>query len=168
MEFTELVKERYSVRAYKNTPVEKEKLDRILETACLAPTAKNSQSFKLFIIDVKNNQGKLLKIYSRDWFVQAPIVVLICGIPKDNWVRADGKNYNDIDAAIVMDHLILAATDAGLGTCWVGAFDSKAAKELLALPQNFEPIAFTPLGYPADNCREKNRKKISEIVEYLN
>jgi nitroreductase len=78
----------------------------------------------------------------------------------------DGKNYNDVDVAIVMDHLILAATDLGLGTCWIGAFDPDAAREVLGLPEGVEPVAFTPLGYPADEPRPKRRVALSELVRY--
>jgi nitroreductase len=98
--------------------------------------------------------------------VRAPLVVCACGIPKDNWVRKDGKNYNDVDVAIAMDHLILAATDVGLGTCWIGAFDAQAAREVLGLPDDVEPIAFTPLGYPAAEPGSKKRKDLSELVRY--
>ena len=72
----------------------------------------------------------------------------------------------DVDAAIVMDHIILAATDIGLGTCWIGAFDAAVAKEVLNLPEGIEPVVFTPLGYPADEPRAKNRKDLSELVRY--
>ncbi len=92
----------------------------------------------------------LKRIYDRAWFVQAPVVICACAIPDKAWVRRDGKNYCDVDVAIAMEHLILAATDVGLGTCWIAAFDPAAAREVLGLPNSVEPIAFTPLGY-ADN-----------------
>ena len=72
-----------------------------------------------------------------------------------------------MDSAIVMDHVILSATDLGLGTCWIGAFDSDAARKCLDLPQGMEPIAFTPIGYPADNPGIKKRKSIEELVRYI-
>jgi nitroreductase len=78
----------------------------------------------------------------------------------------DGKNYNDVDVAIAMDHLILAAADLGLGTCWVAAFDPAAARAVLNLPPGVEPVAFTPLGYPADEPRPKTRKALAELVRY--
>ncbi len=71
-----------------------------------------------------------------------------------------------MDVAIVMDHLILAATDLGLGTCWVGAFNEKATREILGLPEEVEPIAFTPLGYPADQPKPKERKPLEELVRF--
>jgi nitroreductase len=166
MDFSEVVKKRYSVRSYKKRPVGKKKLHKVLEAMRLAPTATNNQAFQFIVIDTKGREEELQRIYERGWFTDAPLVVCACGIPAENWVRKDGKNYNDIDVAIAMDHLILAATNEGLGTCWIGAFNAQAAKEVLGLPEGVEPIAFTPLGYPADEPRPKKRKTLSELVRY--
>jgi len=166
MEFTTLVESRYSVRSYKTDPIEEEKLQKVLQTARLAPTATNNQAFQFIVIHTKGREEELKRIYRSDWFTQAPLVVCACGIPAENWVRMDGKNYNDVDVAIAMDHLILAATNEGLGTCWIGAFDAEAAKEVLGLPEGVEPIAFTPLGYPAGEPKPKKRKELSELVRY--
>jgi nitroreductase len=81
-------------------------------------------------------------------------------------VRSDGKDYSGVDAAIVMDHLVLAATDLGLGTCWIAAFDPAAAREVLVIPQHVDPVAFTPLGYPADQSSAKKRKDLDDLVKY--
>lgn len=166
MDFAKLMNTRYSVRAYRPDAVEDEKLQQVLEAARLAPTAANRQPFQLIVIRTAGRQEELKRIYSRDWFVQPPLVIAICGIPAQAWTRSDGKSYVDVDAAIVMDHLILAATELGLGTCWIGAFDPQAAQEVLGLPEGVEPIAFTPLGYPADEPRPKKRKALTELVRY--
>jgi nitroreductase len=166
MDFAQLVQKRYSVRAYRSDPVEAAKLDQILEAVRMAPTAANRQAFQIMVIHTAGRESELQRIYGRDWFVQAPLVICACGIPDQNWVRRDGKNYNDVDVAIVMDHLTLAAADLGLGTCWIGAFDPTAAREVLGLPEGVEPVAFTPLGYPADSLRPKVRKELSELVRY--
>lgn len=166
MDFAKLMNTRYSVRAYRPDAVEDEKLQQVLEAARLAPTAANRQPFQLIVIRTAGRQEELKRIYSRDWFVQPPLVIAICGIPAQAWTRSDGKSYVDVDAAIVMDHLILAATELGLGTCWIGAFDPQAAREVLGLPEGVEPIAFTPLGYPADEPRPKKRKALTELVRY--
>jgi nitroreductase len=166
MDFSELIAARYSVRAYKPDPVEQEKLDQVLEAARLAPTAANRQPFQIVVIHTNGRQEELQRIYGRDWFVQPPLVIGVCGLPDRAWMRSDGRNYVDIDAAIVMDHLILAATNAGLGTCWVGAFNPAAAREVLGLPDDVEPLAFTPLGYAADLPKAKKRKPLSELVRY--
>lgn len=166
MDFIDLTRQRYSVRAYKPDPVEETKLQQVLEAARLAPTAANRQPFQLIVIHTAGRQAELKRIYHRDWFSQAPIVIGICAVPPVAWVRRDGKNYADVDATIAMDYLILAAADLGLGTCWVAAFDPAAAREVLHLPENVEPIAFTPLGYPADQPRPKDRKPLAELVRY--
>jgi nitroreductase len=166
MEFAELIKSRYSVRAYRPDPIEEEKLQGVLQAARLAPTAANRQAIQFVVVRTKGREEELRRIYDRDWFAIAPIVICACGIPAENWVRNDGKNYNDVDVAIAMDHLILAAADAGLGTCWIGAFDPEATKEILGLPEGVEPIAFTPLGYPAVEPGRKKRKDLSELVRY--
>ena len=166
MDFLELARKRYSVRSYKRDPVEKGKLERILEAARLAPTAVNIQPFQLLVIHTAGRESELLQIYNKKWFVQPPMVICACGIPGKSWVRNDGKNYNDVDVTIVMDHLILAATAEGLGTCWIGAFDPVAAKKLLGLPAGVEPIALTPLGYAADKAPAKKRKPLADLVRY--
>lgn len=164
MELFEVLSRRYSVRAYRPEPVEDEKLARVLSAALLAPTACNLQPFRLIVLHTAGRQLELKRLYGRDWFSQAPVVIGVVAVPGEAWSRRDGRNYADVDATIAMDHLILAATAEGLGTCWVAAFDPTAARELLALPEGVEPIAFTPLGYPADTVRPKQRKPASELV----
>ncbi len=166
MNFLELIQHRYSVRAYKPDPVEEEKLQQVLEAARLAPSAANRQPFHLIVLRTAGREADLRRIYHRSWFSQAPLVIAICSLPGQAWVRRDGQNYHYVDAAIAMDHLILAATSLGLGTCWVAAFDPAAARELLALPPDVEPIAFTPLGYSADQPKPKERQPLADLVHY--
>lgn len=167
MEFSELIRKRYSVRAYKPDPVEEEKLTAVLEAARLAPTASNRQPFQLIVIHTKGREEDLRRIYQREWFVQAPLIICACGLRSEVWKGEHGRDYLGVDVAIVMDHLILAATDLGLGTCWIGAFDADAACEILDLPEDAEPIIFTPLGYPADSPKPRERKPLNELVRYL-
>ena len=164
MEFVELMQQRYSVRAYRSDPIEEGKLQQVLEAARLAPTAANRQPFRLLVIHTEGRQDELSRVYEREWFLQAPLIIGICTVPSEAWSRVDGKNYADVDAAIAMDHLILAAANLGLGTCWIGAFDPAAARQVLGLPKEVEPLAFTPLGYPADQPRPKQRKPLSDLV----
>jgi nitroreductase len=166
MEYFELIRNRYSVRAYRQDPVEDDKLQQVLEGARLAPTAANRQPFKLIVIHTQGRQSELKNIYRREWFVQAPLLICAVGVPRNAWVRGDNRRYLDVDVAIVMDHLILAAANLGLGTCWVAAFDAVAARRLLQLPDEVEPLVFTPLGYPADQPEEKERKSLTELVLY--
>jgi len=166
MEFLELAKKRYSCRAYRSDPVENDKLQKVLEAARLAPTACNLQPFQLIVIHTKGREADLRRIYSSSWFTQAPLIICACGIPSESWRRRDGKNYCEVDVTIAMDHLILAATNLGIGTCWIGAFNPDSAREILGLPDDVEPIAFTPLGYTADGPGHKSRKSLNEIVRY--
>jgi nitroreductase len=167
MEFLDVIQRRYSVRAYKPDPVPDAVLARILEAARLAPTAANLQPFRFVIVHVKGREAELRRVYGPGWFVQAPLVICACGVPSQGWVRdADGINYTPVDVAIAMDHLILAAADQGLGTCWIAAFDVPTARQVFGLPPGVEPVALTPLGYPADRPGRKERKPLAELVRY--
>jgi nitroreductase len=167
MEYSELIASRYSVRAYRSEPVEDEKLERVLEAARLAPTACNRQPFQIIVIHTREREKELSRIYHQPWFVQAPLILCAVGLPRESWVRsADQRRYLDVDVAIVMDHLILEATNQGLGTCWIAAFNAKAAREVLRLPDEVEPLIFTPLGYPAEPPGPKERKPLDSFVRY--
>jgi nitroreductase len=166
MQFEKLIRARYSVRAYKSDPIPDRVMEKVLEAGRLAPTAANRQAFRILVIHTQGRGEELKRIYSRDWFVQAPVVIGVCSLSDSCWVRADGKSYGEVDAAIVMDHLILAAADQGLGSCWIGAFAEQAAREVLGLPDSVEPVVFTPLGYPADKAGEKKRHSVEELVRF--
>lgn len=167
MEFQKLITTRYSVRAYRPDPVSDEALQQVLEAARIAPTAANRQPFQLIVLHTAGRQAELQRIYHRPWFVQAPLILCACGVPSQGWVRSDDqRRYLDVDVAIVMDHLILAAADLGLGTCWIAAFNAKAARQILRLPDEIEPLIFTPLGYPADQPGVKERKPLADLVRY--
>src|ERR1035437_6121981 len=126
MKFLELAQKRYSVRDYEDRPVEDEKLKQILEAARLAPTGANRQTFQLIVIHTAGKQDELRPIYNRDWFVHAPVIICACATITEGQPYREGSAYRNV--AIVMDHLILAATDLGLGTCWIGAYDADAAR----------------------------------------
>lgn len=160
----ELVNSRYSVRAYKSIPVEDEKLKQILEAARLAPTGANRQAFQLIVIHTAGREAELSIIYNKPWFVQAPVIICACAVTAPGQPFREGGNYRDV--AIVMDHLILAAASLGLGTCWIGAFDPDAARDILGLPEEAKPIVFATIGYAADNPRPKARKPIEQLVRY--
>ncbi len=166
MAFNELIKKRYSVRTYKSAPVEDEKLQQVLEAARLAPTAANRQPIQFIVLRTAGRADDLKRMYQKDWLSQAPLVVCACAVAAGAWVRMDNKNYSEVDATIAMDHLILAATELGLGTCWIAHFDPQAVRDVLKLPEGVEPIALTPLGYADDQPREKKRKPLSELVRY--
>jgi len=164
MEFQDLVQRRYSVRKYLSKPIEDEKLKAVLDAARIAPTAANKQPFRLIVIKTEGKEEELKRIYHADWFSEAPIVVCACTVLAESWTRRDGRNYVDVDTTIAMDYLILSATDLGLGTCWIAAFDAQAAREVLKIPEGVEPLLFTPLGYPADELGTKTRKELDKLV----
>jgi nitroreductase len=167
MEYTHLIAARYSVRAYRPDLVEDGKLQAVLDAARLAPTAANRQPFQLIVLHTAGREEEIGKIYRRPWFVQAPLVIAVCAISSQAWVReSDRFNARLIDSAIVADHLILAAANLGLGTCWIAAFNVEAARSVLQLPGEVEPVIFTPLGYPADQPGPKIRKPVGELVRY--
>jgi nitroreductase len=166
MDFEELITRRYSARAYRSDLVEEEKLLKVLEAARLAPTAANCQPFQLIVVRTIGKEAELRAIYHREWLTQAPLVIFACGDHRQGWVRKDGKPYLDVDVAIAMDHLTLASANLGLGTCWIAAFNAEAAKSFLGLPPEIEPIIVTPLGYPADEPAQKERKALADLVRY--
>ena len=167
MKFSELIQKRQSVRAYKPDPVEGEKLQQVLEAARMAPTAANRQPVRVVVVKTAGREEALGRIYGAEWFVKAPYVLCVCGLPGAAWTRRqDGKCYVDVDAAIVMDHIVMQATELGLGTCWIAAFNPDAAREVLGLPDDVQPLLFTPLGYPDDEPRPKTRKPLEYLVKY--
>lgn len=167
MEFIDVITERYSVRGYLDKEVEPEKLEYVLKAATLAPTGVNYQPFKVYVIDTKKYGKELSEIYGAKWFVEAPYVLCVVAIRNKAWTRPwDVKNIADIDATIVMDHIILAATDVGLGTCYIGAFKKYKAHEFLELDENEEAVLFTPLGYGDAEPRDTPRMELDEFVVY--
>ena len=166
MDLFETIVARHSVRAYKPDSVDDATLGKVLEAARQAPTAAHRQPFRLVVIHTRGREEELARIYSRGWFTQAPLVIAVVAVPGEAWRRSDDKPYDEVDATIAMDHLILAAASLGLGTCWIAAFDPAAAREVLGLPDEVEPIAFTPLGYPDKENAGAPRKPLDELVKY--
>ena len=167
MEFYEVISKRRSIRAYKKDTVEDSKLSRILNAARLAPTAANRQPYSLIVVKDEKTKQRLKDAYSQEWFFTAPVIVCACALPDDAWKRNDGKGYVDVDVAIAMDHLILAASAEGLGTCWIAAFKPEVVREVLNIPDNMEPLVLTPLGYPETIPEPTFRKPLEEMVREI-
>jgi nitroreductase len=167
MDFQDLIRRRYSVREYRPEPVSEEALARILEAGRLAPTAANRQPFRIVVLETASRRAALGRVYHRAWFPRAPLVLCVCGVPEEAWVRSDGRSHLDVDAAIVMDHLVLAATDEGLGTCWIANFDVDAAREVFELRPGEVPLLLTPLGHAADRPPERLRRGLESLVRRL-
>jgi nitroreductase len=163
-DFLELVKARYSCRNYQPTGVEQEKLDYIMECVRFAPSAVNKQPWLFHIVSSEEEKAKLQQCYNRDWFITAPMYIMASILHDEEWVRSDGKHHGNIDIAIAVEHLCLAATYEGLATCWVCNFDATLCKEMFDLPENEEPAVIIPLGYAADEMKPKSRKAKDEII----
>ena len=165
MELLELIKRRFSCRNYQPTSIEKEKLDSIMECVRFAPSAVNKQPWMFRIISSEEDRKKICQCYNREWFATAPVVIIASTLHDEEWGRSDDKHHGDIDIAIAVEHLCLAATEQGLGTCWVCNFDAELCKKSFGLGDNEEAAVLIPIGYPADEPKEKKRKGICEIVK---
>jgi nitroreductase len=164
MEFQELIRHRRSIRGYKTDPVPEESLARILEAARIAPTAANRQPFQIILVTEAATRLQFKEAYDRDWFYSAPMILVGCVEPEKAWQRGDGFNAAEVDLSIVLDHIILAAANEGLGSCWICNFDEPRVKQILGIPSAVRVIALTPLGYPAAAPRPFERKPLDQLV----
>lgn len=147
---------------------EKDKIDRILEAARLAPTWANMQGMHYVIVQNPDKVKEIWKaVGQRQKFVDAPMYIIGAIAENKSGTNANGLKYFMVDFGICFEHLILAATAEGLATCWIGWFNEDKIKKILEIPQEYRVIALTPLGYtvkPKDDLSE--RKPIQEIVHY--
>jgi len=147
--------------------VEEKKLLRVLEAGRLAPSAANRQPWHLIVVKKPEVRSMLRRSYDKEWFADAPVIIVACAEPSKAWVRGDGEEYWKVDVAIAMQNMVLAAVEEGLGTCWIAAFDEGEAKKCLGIPADVRVVAMTPLGYPAEEKGEVSRRKpLEEIVHY--
>ena len=165
--FLELVARRHSVRTFSPKPVEREKILKVLEAARLAPSAVNYQPWHFIVATDDALRAELCGAYRGEWLQAASVLIVACGDHQKSWKRRDGKDHCDVDVAIAVDHLILAAAELGLGTCWVCAFDAQRVREVLDLPEHLEPIVLIPLGYPGEGpVPQKKRQALEEMVTW--
>jgi nitroreductase len=166
MDALELMRRRCSVRDFTDQPVTREDLLRVLEAARIAPSACNNQPWRFVVVD---EPALKLRISER-WGARAPVLIVACGDHGASWKRFDGKDHCDLDLAIAIDHMTLAAAELGLGTCWVCWFDAKAVAEVLGLPEGLEPVALLPLGHPkllaSPQRHGEQRKALEAIVSW--
>lgn len=167
MNIDELINARYSVRAYKNTPVTDVQITELLEVAHMAPSACNRQPWEIHVVKLPVMLAKLAKAYPRDWFATAPCVLVLVEKHDESWHRPlDGKDHADIDIAILADHIALKATDMGLGTCWICHFDKVLVSKALGLSSTSEPAVLMTIGTADIAPKEKSRKSLEEIVHF--
>lgn len=152
MNFSELARARFSVRSFLPRAIEQEKLDRILDVGRVAPTACNNQPQRIFVVRSEDKRSRLASVCP--FTFDAPVVLAVCYDPALCWKnkRMNGHPSGETDAAIVATHMMLAAWEEGIGSCWVGVFSSDAVKEALGLPEDLIVTALMPMGYPAENA----------------
>lgn len=165
MDLYEAIKTRYSCRNYASKPVEKEKLDRIIEAARLAPSAKNLQDWR-FIIVTDEKLRKEVAIAANEQMFIASAPVIIVGCSNSDYRMRCGQPIAPIDVAIAMEHIALAAAAEGLASCWIGSFYPEKLKPILGIPDRIEVIELMPIGYPADKPVHRPRENVEKIVCY--
>lgn len=157
MDLADVIKSRYSVRKYKNQDIPQDKLDAILKLAQLAPSAHNSQNYKIIIVKDQSKKDRLAEVTKMPFVAQAPVVMV--GISPD-----PSSEYWSVDMAIIFDHISLAAVDSGLGTCWVGSVKDEAKiREIVGAPEGTKARIVMPIGYPDHKPFPKKRKNFDQV-----
>ena len=164
MEFMDVVRKRRSVRRFKPDPVPDEEIRYILEAARLAPSWANTQCWHFVVVIDPETKFKIGEAGFR-WSARGPVMIVACADAAKVGFRED-QYYYLTDIGIAMEHLVLAAVDRGLGTCWVVGFNEAKVKEVLAIPENIRVVALTPLGYPDEEPPARSRKSLEEIFSY--
>ena len=168
MEFENVIRKRQATRKFSNQVVEKEKINNILEAGRIAPTAKNIQPIKIYVVESSEGLEKIDKASPCRY--NAPIVLLVCGDKKQAFSKGEHSTY-EMDACIVATHMMLEATNQELDNIWVEMFDENVLREEFSIPNNLVPVCLLPIGYRDENCPESpnhnRRKELEEIVEYV-
>jgi nitroreductase len=177
MEFSEVIKKRKSTRSFLPKKVEEEKITFLLECARRAPSWANKQCWRFIVVTDQHTIHALARtsIINR-WLKQAPCIIVACGDPTSSGIN-ENISYFIVDVSIAFEHLVLAATDVGLGSCWIGRFNEKQVKEILLIPPRIRVVGMTPIGYPLEQetlrdktvkkvIRSTSRKQLREIVHY--
>ena len=168
MELEKVIKERFSTRMFKTKTLEKEKIEKILEAGRLAPTAKNNQPQKIYVVESIEGLEKIDKVTPCRY--NAPVCLLVCSDKNIAWSKEEYSSY-EMDACIVATHMMLEATNIGVNNIWIRMFNRNDIVKEFNLPSNIIPICIIPLGYKDENCKpspmHEQRKELSETVEYI-
>ncbi len=168
MDVMDAIRTRRSIRAYKDKPIENEKLSAVLEAGRLAPSARNQQEWKYVVVKDKALREKLASAaYGQQFVGQAPVVIVACATQTKHVMPCGELSY-PIDLAISVDHMTLEAVEQGLGTCWIGAFKQDEVKKLLGIPDDVRVVVLLPIGYPDESPSPRSRKPLEEIIAYNN
>lgn len=168
MDIFEVIQNRRSIRKYTDQPVKQETILRLLEAARLAPSWKNLQCWRYVVIDNPSIKEQILSAFPEDnpgrkAIVQAPVVIVVCADTQESGIE-NGIEYYVADVAISFQHLCLAATALGLGTCWIGWFNEERIRGVLHIPHEIRVVGITPLGYPDQDPKPRGRKALQEIA----
>lgn len=170
MDIFQVFRDRRSIRKYRDTPVEQEKIEQVLDAARLAPSWKNLQCWRFLVLTDADRRARVLEAFPDDnpgtkAIAGAPVVIVACGNPAESDVE-NGIPYFAVDVAIAFEHICLAAHALGLGTCWMGWYDEDRLKRALGIPDEIRIVGITPLGHPDQEPKPRPRKQLSEIACY--
>jgi len=163
MDVFEAIKNRRSVRDYRAASVPKEKLNKVLEAARLAPSAHNEQEWKFVVVKNLEKRREVSEAAGQSFIAEAPVIIAAVATDPEH-IMSSGVPAYAVDLAIAVEHMALQAVEEELGTCWIGAFGQEEVKKVLNIPDEYKVVALMPLGFPTDKPKEKIRKKLDEIV----
>ncbi len=172
MQFYDVIQSRTSVKKFKSTPIDNNKLSRMVNAAMMAPSWKNHTSYKFILVDDIGQKDQLSQCImnatndAMDAVKQAPMVAVVVAEPADSGIVAD-RQYYLVDSGIAMEHFVLAATNEGYGTCWIAAIDENKMRPILMIPENYRIVAMTPIGEISENKPHYPPKDIGQHV-YMN
>ncbi len=158
------IRDRFSVRTYRDCPVEPAKLDAVLEAARLAPSARNVQEWRFVVAQDAAVRRALAAAASNQAFVGTAPVVIAAGSVLTDYVMRGGQLAYPIDLAIALEHMALQAVEEGLGTCWIGSFQEGSVRQILGIPAAVRIVGLMTLGYPGEPPRDKNRLPLDRIA----
>jgi nitroreductase len=171
MEFFDVIQTRHSIRVFTDQPVENEKLHKILETANLAPSAGNLQAYEIYVVtDAKKRDGLSCAALAQEYIAKAPVVLVFCTHPElteGRYTERGNRLYTVQDATIACTFAMLAATNLGLGSVWVGTFDEKVVRLILNAPETQVPVVILPIGYPGEFPEQHPRRPLDQITHRL-
>ena len=171
MEFTEVIRNRHSIRNFTDQPVEAEKLQQILETANLAPSAGNLQAYEIYVVmDAKKRDGLSCAALAQEYIAKAPVVLVFCTHPEltnGRYTERGTRLYTVQDATIACTFAMLAATNLGLGCVWVGTFDEKVVRLILGAPDSQVPVVILPIGYPGEFPDQHLRRPLEQLAHWV-
>ena len=168
MDLSQVIRDRRSIRKFKDTPVEWDKIEQVLNAARLAPSWKNQQCWRFLVLTDPARRASLLAAFTdenpgKKAIAMAPAIIVVCADPVESGVE-NGIEYFIADTAIAFEHLCLAAHELGLGTCWMGMFDEGVVKAALEIPAEIRIVGITPIGYPDQEPKPRPRKELAEIA----